>query len=139
MEKEALISLDFSENYSFDLQDEVQSFHWNNNQATIHPIAIYYNHMGEINFKSFVVISECIMHNTIAVYTFQKKLIMYLKNIILTPEKYIIFLMAQVHSIKIEKNSRICVIMKKTSIFLLNGIFMQRLIEKENVTVLEEQ
>ena len=28
---------DFSENVSFVVQDEIQSFHWNNSSATIHP------------------------------------------------------------------------------------------------------
>lgn len=37
---EALITLDFSENYSFVVQDEAQSFHWTNNQATVHPFAV---------------------------------------------------------------------------------------------------
>ena len=33
---------DFSENYSFIVQDASQSFHWNNLQATIHPFVRYY-------------------------------------------------------------------------------------------------
>ena len=33
---------DFSENCLFILQDEAQEFHWNNSQATIHPIVVYY-------------------------------------------------------------------------------------------------
>ena len=33
---------DFSENYSFVLQDEAQGFHWNNSQATLHPFVVYY-------------------------------------------------------------------------------------------------
>lgn len=33
---EFLVVADFSENYSFVLQDEAQSFHWNNTQATLH-------------------------------------------------------------------------------------------------------
>jgi hypothetical protein len=32
---------DLAENYSFVLQDEVHSFHWDNVQATIYPSAIY--------------------------------------------------------------------------------------------------
>lgn len=38
---EYLICLDFSENYAFKIQDAVQSYHWNNNQATLHPYVIY--------------------------------------------------------------------------------------------------
>lgn len=32
-----LVLADFSENYSSVIQDEVQSFHWNNSSATVHP------------------------------------------------------------------------------------------------------
>ncbi|KAL5515128.1 hypothetical protein EMCRGX_G000252 [Ephydatia muelleri] len=41
-EGEFLVIADFSENYSFVVQDEVQSFHWNNGSATIHPFVCYY-------------------------------------------------------------------------------------------------
>jgi len=37
----AIIPADFSENYSYVIQDEVQGYHWNKEQCTIHPIAMY--------------------------------------------------------------------------------------------------
>ena len=43
----AIVLLDFAENYSFALQHEVQAFHWNNVQATLHPIVIYYRDQGK--------------------------------------------------------------------------------------------
>ena len=39
---ELIVIADFSVNYSFVVQDEVQSFHWNNVQATVHPFLCYY-------------------------------------------------------------------------------------------------
>ena len=45
-EKTAIVLVDFAENYSFVVQDEVQGFHWNNLQATLHPIVIYYRENG---------------------------------------------------------------------------------------------
>ena len=33
---------DFPENFTFVMQDEVQSYHWNNAQATIHPLVCYW-------------------------------------------------------------------------------------------------
>ena len=64
---------DFSENYSFVLQDEAQGFHWNNAQATIHPFVIYYCESGEIHQLSYVIISDCLHHDTVnvAVYVFR--------------------------------------------------------------------
>lgn len=75
---EFLVICDFSENYSFVLQDAAQGFHWNNAQATIHPFVAYYKEEGTVCNVSFAVISECLVHNTIAVHLFQRKLIDFL-------------------------------------------------------------
>lgn len=77
---EAIVICDFSENYSFVLQDEVQSYHWNNAQCTIHPFVVYFNDNGTQNHLSFVVISEVIKHDTIAVQLFIDKLVVFLKT-----------------------------------------------------------
>ena len=74
---EIVVSADFSENYSFVLQDAAQGFHWNNSQSTIHPFVIYFN---DLSHASFVVISDCMSHDTIAVYLFQKRLISFLRS-----------------------------------------------------------
>ena len=49
---ECLVMADFSENYSFVLQDAAQGFHWNNSQATIHPFVAYYMKSGELHHLS---------------------------------------------------------------------------------------
>ena len=38
---EAIILLDFAENYLFIIQDAVQGFHWENCEATLHPFFVY--------------------------------------------------------------------------------------------------
>ena len=89
-----LVSVDFSENYSFILQDAVQGFHWNNSQATIHPFVAYYVDSGELYHLSYVIISDCLHHDTIAVYLFQKCFIAFLKDFLaerLQPKKIIYF------------------------------------------------
>ncbi|KAL5510770.1 hypothetical protein EMCRGX_G006371 [Ephydatia muelleri] len=76
---EFLVIADFSENYSFVVQDEVQSFHWNNLQAIVHPFLCYYREKnGKLNNICFTVISENKDHDTIAVHLFQIKLIEFL-------------------------------------------------------------
>ncbi len=45
---EFLVIGDFSENYSFVVQDEAQSFHWNNSMATLHPFVYYHREAGDI-------------------------------------------------------------------------------------------
>ena len=77
MSGEFLVLADLSENYSFVEQHETQGFHWNNSQATI---VIYYRDSGKLHYISFVVISECLYHDTVAVYLFQKNLIKFLKE-----------------------------------------------------------
>jgi hypothetical protein len=39
---EAVILLDFSKNYSFLHQDAIQGFHWQIDEATLHPFTVYY-------------------------------------------------------------------------------------------------
>ena len=74
------VIVDFSENYSFVLQDEAQAFHWNNAQATIHPFVIYYCESDEIHQLSYVIISDCLHHDTVAVYVFQRCLVEFLTS-----------------------------------------------------------
>ena len=90
---EMLVTVDFSENYSFVLQDAAQGYHWNNSQATLHPFVGYYIGSGEIQHLSYVIISECLHHDTVAVYLFQKCFITFLRKVIPTgqPIKKILY------------------------------------------------
>lgn len=95
---EFLVIGDFAENYSFVVQDAAQSFHWNNLQATLHPFVIYYRMPfaedeadAPLKHVSFVVISECNTHDTIAVHLFQKALINFLLTEIGKPKKILYF------------------------------------------------
>ncbi len=77
-----LVTVDFSENYAFVLQDAAQGFHWNNSQATLHPFFAYYIDDGKLCHLSCVVVSDCLHHDTTAVYLFQKAFIALLKRIL---------------------------------------------------------
>ena len=91
---EFLVTADFAENYSFVLQDAAQGFHWNNSQATLHPFVAYYLDSEEVRHLSYVVISDCLHHDTVAVHLFQKSFIDFLKNFLpptLHPKKIIYF------------------------------------------------
>ena len=39
---EAVVIGDFSENYTFVIQDAVQGYHWSNDQVTLHPFVAYF-------------------------------------------------------------------------------------------------
>lgn len=79
-EGEFIITFDFAENYAFIKQNSVQSFHWNNNQATVFTIVMYYREDEKVNHKSMVVISDDLRHNTVAVYAYQNIIIQYIKD-----------------------------------------------------------
>lgn len=74
------MNLDFAENYAFVVQDAPPGYHWNNNQATVFVTYIYYKDGEEVKGKGFVIISDNLNHDTIAVFTYQKLLIEYLKS-----------------------------------------------------------
>ncbi len=73
--REMLVIVDFSENYSFVLQDAAQGFHWNNSQATF--VAYFKNH-SELCHLSYVIVSECLHHDTTAVHLYQRCFIAFL-------------------------------------------------------------
>ena len=77
---EVVVCANFSENYAFVLQDAAQGFHWNNSQCTIHPFVIYHKVSSSISYQSYVVISDCLNHDTTAVYLYQKGFITFLKS-----------------------------------------------------------
>ena len=49
----ALVLGDFAENYTFSIQDEIQSYHWNKQYCTLHPVVLYYKEKGQLVEKSF--------------------------------------------------------------------------------------
>lgn len=84
-ENKAVTILDFSENFSFVIQDSVQGYYWSNDQATIHPLVTYYRDPQdpkELKVISHVMISDFIRKGKTAVYAFQKKFVNSLKEII---------------------------------------------------------
>ena len=77
----ALVVGDFSENYSFVYQDAVQGVHWSNSSCTLHPWMCYFRDKDDkIKSLALLFISDCLVHETVAVYAFQRKLIEILKD-----------------------------------------------------------
>ena len=79
-EREFLILCDFAKNYAFVVQNVAQSFHWNNDQATIFTVVIYYKEANILKHRSLAMLSECLTHDLIVVYEFQKIITHYLKG-----------------------------------------------------------
>lgn len=78
----AIILLDFAENYSFVCQDATQGFHWNTEQATLHPFALYYRMASgeELTCLSICIVSDEREHLASTVYCFIKRVIQYVKE-----------------------------------------------------------
>ena len=72
---ECIIILDFAENCTFMVQDAIQSFHWDNSQAMIHPFVIYYKQDGTLKHTRLACISDLLQLDVHTVYTFQKTII----------------------------------------------------------------
>ena len=75
-----MICFDFAENYAFVAQNSAQSFYWNNDQATIFTVVIYYKDGVERKHRSIAIISDDLAHDTVDVNEYQKIIINYLKN-----------------------------------------------------------
>jgi hypothetical protein len=79
-EGDLLAQCDFAENWEIKHQDEVQSAYFHHKQLTIHPIVVHYKQGGDLKSLSLCVISDDERHNTNAYYVFQSKLVLYLKE-----------------------------------------------------------
>ena len=71
----AILLLDFAENFAFTVQDEIQSYHWNTSQATLHPVCMYYYVNASLQCHSYCIISDDMNHDVSMVYQIQKKCI----------------------------------------------------------------
>lgn len=100
----AVITLDFAENYSFLVQDAVQGFHWSNNQATIHPIVMYYSNNGITQHVTYCIISDCLTHDAVTVRCFLQKFIQCVKQTYPLVSKFIYFTDGAVSQYKNFKN-----------------------------------
>ncbi|KAK6168797.1 hypothetical protein SNE40_011199 [Patella caerulea] len=79
--EEIILQGDFAENYSYVVQDEIQSFHWENNQATMHPFVAYQrSNDGDLIHRNMCVLSDTKEHSTITVFTFLSVVLPYLKT-----------------------------------------------------------
>ncbi|XP_045024477.1 uncharacterized protein LOC116922580 isoform X1 [Daphnia magna] len=88
---DCLVTLDFAENYTFESQDEVQGAHWTNNQATVHPIVIYYKENEELISKSYCIISDSLKHDAVAVHSFIRGILPKIKTVIPNLKKVFFF------------------------------------------------
>jgi hypothetical protein len=74
--EDIILQGDFAENYSYVVQDEIQSFHWENKQATLHPFVAYRRlEDGTLEHRNICVVSDVKEHSTVTVFSFLKVVI----------------------------------------------------------------
>ncbi|XP_044594854.1 uncharacterized protein LOC123272219 [Cotesia glomerata] len=78
---EYVIICDFAENYAFVVQNAAAGFHWNNNQATVFPVVIYYKVNNKLEHKSLVIISDSNKHDAVVVHVFIEIITDYVKSL----------------------------------------------------------
>ena len=79
-EDTAIVLGDFAENYSFVVQDEVQSYHWSKPCCTLHPLVVYFKEDETLMQNSFCILSDDLEHDTSLVYQIQKELTQVIKT-----------------------------------------------------------
>ena len=72
----ATIYMDFAENFSFIVQNEIQSAYWNQKQATIYTVVI---NVGN-SHRNIIIISNCMVHDTKFVYCIQQLLMKFVRK-----------------------------------------------------------
>jgi hypothetical protein len=88
---EIVVVGDFAKTYSFIVQDAAQGLYWNNQQALVCPFVCKLKNSnsatGELLHLCYAIISDCLTHDTAAMYTFQKSLISYPKETVQNAKK----------------------------------------------------
>ena len=78
----AIVLLDFSENYSYVIQNEVQGYHWTQDSCSLHPVVIYTHseYSGDITVTNLCILSDDLEHDVAFVYETQKIVTQFLKD-----------------------------------------------------------
>ena len=72
-ESEVIVLVDFAENYKFLVQDEIQGYHWNKSQCTLHPAVVYTKKNGKLEDHSICFLSDDLNHDVHMVYQILKE------------------------------------------------------------------
>lgn len=90
-DNEFIVIVDFAENYAFIVQDAAPGFHWNNDQASIYTVVIYYKVNNQLTHQSMVIISDCLNHDSIAVHVYSGIIFDFIKSLSPTVAKVFFF------------------------------------------------
>ena len=73
---EVIIHKDFAENFQMKQQREVMAAHWSNDTVTLYTAVLYYRSgTGDLEHKSYIVISDDLPYDKQSVYAFHKAIL----------------------------------------------------------------
>ena len=128
---------DFADNYGFVVPNEVQSFHWRNLLATLHPVVICYKESENLKHFSYCVISDDMEHDVSMLYQVQNDV--FKKVLADLPEtKYVIYFSDSCAS-QYKNRKNIFNLCQHSSEFGINAkwVFLQLPIERNLATEYE--
>lgn len=75
LEKEALVQVDFAENYMCKHQDEIQTAHWGQNQITLFTVAVWVKSGEKTTCGCHAIVSDDLKHEKQSVAVFMHKVL----------------------------------------------------------------
>lgn len=81
LDDQVIVQMDFAENYTCRALDEVQTAYWGLTSVTLYPTVVYYRENDTLKHKSFVVISNTLVHSASTVAVFMDAILPEIKNI----------------------------------------------------------
>lgn len=110
---EAVLQLDFSENWAHKFQDEISAFYFDNQQITVHPMVLNYrNEENNLLCRTFAGISSETSHSVPTVFSFIQAIMSFIRHIL--PELKIIHFVSDSPSSQY-RNRTICSIISRFS------------------------
>ena len=78
---EMIIHEDFAENFQMKHQREIMAAHWSNEMVTLFTAVVYLrDHQGDLQYKSFAVVSDELSHDKSSVYYFNSAILTEVKK-----------------------------------------------------------
>ena len=77
---EMIVLGDFAENYFFLVQKEIQGYHWNKSQCSLHPLVVHIRSSDNLVESSLCILSEDLNHDVAFAYKVIKETVYFIKK-----------------------------------------------------------
>ena len=80
--RNAVVQVDFSENYCNTQKDEIQSAYFGHENFTLYTVCVWYAEADEIKSKTYCIISDCLSHDKFLALHFNKLIIERIRQLV---------------------------------------------------------